>query len=159
MADAKTNKEYYSFLGALIGLARTIDSDEQNVVQDTWIMLADGLLLGPERLNTAALRDLTERLHAERARLSPQCAVCSAPCGRKADCDIESLRESESTRTLKTRIFSAAQQIAANVIMHRAQSDAENRLLLRAVFSLGEEWDEEFLKDVAEQCIEACSKK
>ena len=154
MTDTIQNAEYRTFLGALIGLARTIDSDEQNVVPDTWVILAEGLLPEPESMTATALRAMTDRLHDEHARLSPQCALCTAPCGRKADCDISALRDSEEAQRLKREIFTSARGIAAGVAGHRGQDDAENRLLLRAVFSLGEDWDEEFLREVAKQCEE-----
>ena len=139
--------------GALIGLVRATDVAPE-VGADTWRLVTEGLCMSGtmERDDTAALRELTDRVREEKARLVPDCAVCTAPCGRTADYVMQELwRAGEEIRGLKLRVLSGAREIAANAYRETAPNGGEEtRLLLaKALFAVGEDWSAEELRALA----------
>lgn len=139
--------------GALIGLVRATDVAPE-VGAETWQLVAEGLCMtgAAAQDGTAALRELTGRVRAEKARLVPDCAVCTAPCGRTADYAMQELWSArEEIRGLKLRILSGAREIAANAYRETALNSGEEtqRLLAKALFAVGEDWSAEELRALA----------
>lgn len=136
--------------GALIGLARSMDENPR-ITAETWQLMIEGLLVTACNGNfrEESVRKIIDRVHAEKARLAPDCAVCAAPCGRNRDYDIDQLRsEQENVRNLKMRILDGAcsAAISAYQAMEQGKNDQDlNRLLAKALFIVGEDPDEEEL--------------
>ena len=142
--------------GALIGLARSMDENPR-ITPETWRLLIEGLLATASdfTVREESARRIIDRVHAEKARLVPDCAVCAAPCGRNRDYDMEQLRSGqEDVRNLKMRMLDGARSMAVSAYqaMEQGKNDQDlNRLLAKALFTVGEELDaEELLPIVTE---------
>ena len=61
--------------------------------QSTWRLMIEGLFTTVTNVNfnENTIRELIGRVHAEKARLAPDCAGCAAPCGRTSDYDMNLL--------------------------------------------------------------------
>ena len=132
--------------GALIGLARAADTAPEADGR-TWSLMIKGLFATRANANFdgAAIRALTGRVRTEKARLVPDCAVCSAPCGRTSDYDMAQLwGEQEDIRSLKSRILSGARGMAAYAHHARVlgcRDETVDRFFCKALFSVGEDWN------------------
>ena len=131
--------------GALIGLARATDNaPEAN--GGTWQLMIEGLFTTVTNVNfnEATLRGLIGRVHAEKARLVPDCAVCISPCGRSNDYDMAQLwNAQEDIRSLKSLILFGVRGMAAYAhhAMVLGYADEEvNRFFAKALFAVGEDW-------------------
>ena len=131
--------------GALIGLARATDGDTP-VSADTWLLLIEGLFTTVTNVNfnEKTIRELIDRVHAEKARLIPNCSACASRCGRNDDYDMAELWSAqEDVRSLKSLILFGVRGMAAYA--HHAMvlgytDDAVNRFLAKALFAVGEDW-------------------
>ncbi len=133
--------------GALIGLSRATYGDTKPD-ERTWRLLAEGLLAlaGDSR---EELAELTGRIREEKKRLVPRCSVCASPCGRNDDYDMSLLSSAPpEVRELKAAILAEAQALAA-----KPESGGEEggRILAKALFAVGEEWDAEHLRLILEE--------
>ncbi len=99
-------------LGALIGLARALESDEAMPAPDAPKIMVEALA----RMHTAddaAAKLLAQRIRQEKLRLLPDCAACPHPCGRTDDYDTAKLSEDgNEVETLKLELLSRLQKIA-----------------------------------------------
>ena len=133
--------------GALIGLARATDN-APDVNDGTWRLMIEGLFTTVTNVsfNEKTLRELIDRVHAEKARLVPDCSDCAAPCGRAADYDMTNLwNAQEDIRSLKSLILFGVRGMAAYT------DDAVNDFFAKALFAVGEDWGmEELLPIVME---------
>ena len=59
--------------GTLIGLARTMVSNEDLVTESTILTLLEGLTLCKENLNSDAISAMIERVTEEKKKLAPNC--------------------------------------------------------------------------------------
>mgnify|MGYP004622302991 FL=1 len=146
--------------GALIGLARATDNNADTST-DTWRIMIDALLTTDANadLDEEAIREQIDRVHAEKLRLVPDCAVCTSPCGRTADYDMQQLqRAPEDIRRIKSDILSGVRGLAAHA--HRSMTpgsvvDGETgRFFALALFAIGEDWDADELRSVAAELRE-----
>ena len=64
-------------LGALIGLARAVS--KQGKTPDTDGVLLSGLQAVNSRAAEPTLRAETDKTHAEKDRIAPECALCAMP--------------------------------------------------------------------------------
>ena len=131
--------------GALIGLARaTNNAPEAN--EGTWQLMIEGLFTTVTNVNfnEATLRGLIGRVHTEKVRLVPDCAVCTSPCGRSNDYDMAQLwNAQEDVRSLKSLILFGVRGMAAYAhhAMVLGYADEEvNRFFAKALFAVGEDW-------------------
>ena len=85
--------------GALIGLARATDGDTP-VNADTWRLMIEGLFTTVTNVNfnEKTIRELINRVHAERERLAPNGSGCGSRCGRNDDYDMNLLWKNEEYR-------------------------------------------------------------
>ncbi len=123
-------------IGALVGLIRCIDSGIPE--GQTLALIRSGVLLlnGTEQARTA----MVERLHDEKARLVPDCAVCPHPCGRHDDADWVQVEQGDTEIfALKSAILDKAKKLAH-------QPDIDDMELCQLLFQLGEDLDAEMLK-------------
>ena len=134
--------------GALIGLSRATYGDTEPD-ERTWRTLAEGLLALAGDRTEEELGELTGRVREEKKRLVPRCSVCASPCGRNADYDMSLLASAPAeVRELKAAILAEAQTLAA-----KPESGGEEggRLLAKALFAIGEEWDADLLRPILEE--------
>ena len=132
--------------GALIGLARAADNNpDANVL--TWRLMIEGLFATVTNVsfNEKTIRALIDRVHAEKARLAPNCAVCTAACGRTGDYDMAQLWSAqEDVRSLKSLILFGVRGMAAYAYHAMAlgyADDEVNRFFVRALLAVGDDWD------------------
>ena len=131
--------------GALVGLARATDN-APDVNGDTWRLMIEGLFTTVTNVNfnEETIRALIDRVHGEKARLVPDCAVCASTCGRTDDYDMEKLwGAQEDIRSLKSLILFGVRGMAAYAhhAMVLGYTDEEvNRFLAKALFAVGEDW-------------------
>ena len=99
-------------LGALIGLARALESDEAMPAPDAPKIMVETLT----RMHTAdkaTAKLLAQRIRQEKLRLLPDCAACPHPCGRTDDYDTAKLSEDGSeVEALKLDLLTRLQKIA-----------------------------------------------
>jgi len=135
-------------IGALVGLARAVQGNEDLVSEKT-------VRLGWEGLSAASayassdrerLSELIDLMHEEKARLVPDCARCQAPCGRNNDYDISQIGQAkEDIRSLKSLILFGICTIAFHNCRtpgSEFKEQKEGDFLFRALRALGEEWQE-----------------
>lgn len=143
---ASTAKLQDELTGALIGLARAVDGEDQ-LSDSTARLLIEGLFSTLTNVNfdDQALQDLIRRVHDEKQSFAPMCAGCAAPCGRNDDYNLFLLWQAdEDIRSLKSLILFGIRGVAAYAYHALAlgYSDAAvNRFLARALFVIGEDWD------------------
>ena len=131
--------------GALIGLARAADGDTL-ATPNTWRLMVEGLFTTVTNVNfnERTIRDLIDRVHAEKARLIPNCSGCPSSCGRNDDYDMAQLwTAQEDIRSLKSLILFGARGMAAYAYhaMVLGYADEEvNRFFGKALFAIGEDW-------------------
>ena len=133
-------------LAAAVGVVRAGETAEELLTPETGELLRHALLLTDPsaKPDSDTLRGLLEELRREKARLAPDCAVCSSPCGRTADADIDALAAApEETRPVRRAILSLARELARN------GDTAKNTLPLALFFWGGDAWTRQELEDVA----------
>ena len=131
--------------GALIGLARAADGDTL-ATPNTWRLMVEGLFTTVTNVNfnEKTIRDLIDRVHAEKARLVPNCYSCTSRCGRNDDYDMHLLWSAEEdVRSLKSLILFGVRGMAAyayHAMVLGYTDDAVNRFFAKALFAVGEDW-------------------
>ena len=131
--------------GALVGLSRAADN-APDVNEGTRNLMIEGLFttITNVNFNEKTLRELIDRVHAEKARLVPDCACCVNACGRTNDYDMENVwNAQEDIRSLKSLILFGVRGMAAYA--HHAMvlgytDDEVNRFFAKALFAIGEDW-------------------
>ncbi len=101
--------------GALIGLARTTDTNE-TIPEETWHLLIDGLFMTVTNVNFDAevIQKQIEKTHAQKNIMVPNCDTCDDPCGRNDDYDLQQLwGADEDIRSLKSLILFGLRGMAA----------------------------------------------
>ena len=99
-------------LGALIGLARALESDEAMPAPDAPKVMVETLAC-MHTADEATAKLLAQRIRQEKLRLLPDCAACPHPCGRTDDYDTAKLSEDGSeVEALKLELLSRLQKIA-----------------------------------------------
>ena len=140
--------------GALIGLARATDGDTP-VSADTWLLLIEGLFTTVTNVNfnEATIRALISRVHAEKARLIPNCSACASRCGRNDDYNMAELwNAQEDVRSLKSLILFGVRGMAAyahHALVLGYTDDTVNRFFAKALFAVGEDWGMDELLPIA----------
>ena len=101
-----------ALIGALIGLARAMESGEASPVPESWRILRDGLAAA-SGADAPALRQALRQVQHEKLRLLPDCASCPHPCGRTDDYDMATLGDDgEEVRRIKLAILHRLQAMA-----------------------------------------------
>ena len=142
--------------GALVGLSRATDGG-MKATPEMWRLMIEGLFTTVTNVNfnENTIRELIGRVHAEKARLAPDCAGCAAPCGRTSDYDMNLLWSAdEDIRSLKSLILFGVRGMAAyahHALVLGYTDDEVNRFFAKALFAIGEDWGmEELLPIVME---------
>ena len=131
--------------GALIGLAKATDADTP-VNADTWRLMIEGLFTTVTNVsfNEKTIRELINRVHAEKERLAPKGSGCGSRCGRNDDYDMNLLwNAQEDIRSLKSLILFGVRGMAAyahHAMMLGYTDEEVNRFFAKALFAVGEDW-------------------
>ena len=150
-------------LGALIGLAKSTANTAP--VESTLETLVDGLaLLYREKENLCVeddannsalnceLTQMTDRVHEEKFKLVPDCALCQSPCGNTSDYDASLFRESQaSNQKLNLEIIAGLEKIAYSIRQKKAElslDDDISGLLFRALAVTSFDWAENDLLEL-----------
>ena len=150
-------------LGALIGLAKSTANTAP--VESTLETLVDGLaLLYREKENLCVEDDannsalncelarMTDRVHEEKFKLVPDCALCQSPCGNTSDYDASLFRESQApNQKLNLEIIAGLEKIAYSIRQKKAElslDDDISGLLFRALAVTSFDWAENDLLEL-----------
>ncbi len=132
--------------GALIGLARAADN-APDVNSGTWRTMIEGLFTTVTNVNfnEKTVCEMIDRVHAEKARLVPNCAACAASCGRTDDYDMAQLwNAQEDIRSLKSLILFGVRGMAAyahHALVLGYTDEDVNRFFAKALLAVGDDWD------------------
>lgn len=157
--------------GALIGLARATEGNEERISASTDAIVLEGLFatLTNVNFNNQALEELRKRVEVEKEKLVPDCFSCLSSCGRTNDYDMKELwNAQEDIRSLKSLILFGIRGVAAYAYHAKVlgYTDAEvNRFFYKALYAVGADWGmEELLPIVLEvgainlKCMELLDK-
>ena len=147
---ADTAKLQDELTGALIGLARAVDSTTA-VSKKTSQVIIEGLFTTVTNVNfdNASIENMIQKVRAEKERLVPDCSKCQSPCGKTDEYDMQQLwNADEDTRSLKSLILfgirgMAAYAYHAAVLGH--EDDEVNLFFCEALFKIGYEENTEAL--------------
>ena len=147
---ADTAKLQDELTGALIGLARAVDSTTA-VSKKTSQVIIEGLFTTVTNVNfdNASIESMIQKVRAEKERLAPDCRKCQSPCGKTDEYDMQQLwNADEDTRSLKSLILfgirgMAAYAYHAAVLGH--EDDEVNLFFCEALFKIGYEENTETL--------------
>ncbi len=127
-------------LGALIGLARATEGNEDLITEETDRILSEGLIATlPDTIYSVDhLKELYNRVMLEKQRIIPSCFTCTTPCGRTDNYDIQELWNMEDeVRSLKLVLLSGVQYLASSKSI-----DHDTTLFLyKALILFGIYWD------------------
>ena len=132
--------------GALVGLSRAVDN-APDTNEGTWRLMVEGLFTTVTNVsfNERTIRELIDRVHAEKARLVSNCYSCTSRCGRNDDYDMRLLWSAqEDVRSLKSLILFGVRGMAAyahHAMMLGYADEEVNRFFAKALFAVGEDWD------------------
>ena len=129
--------------GALIGLARAVEGNEEKVTESTDRVVLEGLFstVTNVNFNDEILEELIRRVREEKEKLIPRCGECASPCGRNDDYDMQDIwTEDEDIRSLKSLVLFGIRGVAAYAY-HAAvlgfKDDEINRFFYKALLMLG----------------------
>ena len=147
---ADTAKLQDELTGALIGLARAVDSTTA-VSKKTSQVIIEGLFTTVTNVNfdNASIESMIQKVRAEKERLAPDCSECQSPCGKTDEYDMQQLwNADEDIRSLKSLILFGIRGMAAYAY-HAAVLDYEdaqvNLFFCEALFKIGYEESTEAL--------------
>ena len=129
--------------GALIGLARATEGNEDLVTADTHKLVLEALFttITNVNLNNETINALIERVEAEKERLVPRCYSCAKACGRNDDYDMNMLWEAdEDIRSLKSLILFGIRGVAAyayHALVLGYTDESVNNFFFKALFAIG----------------------
>lgn len=142
--NADTAKLQDELTGALIGLARAVDSASA-ISKRTVQVIIEGLFTTVTNVSfdNAAIEDMIQKVRAEKERLVPDCSKCQSPCGKTNEYDMQQMWNADKDiRSLKSLILfgirgMAAYAYHANVLNY--EDDEVNRFFCEALFKIGYE--------------------
>lgn len=98
------------------------------------------------------LARMTDRVHEEKFKLVPDCALCQSPCGNTSDYDASLFRESQaSNQKLNLEIIAGLEKIAYSIKQKKARlslDDDISGLLFRALAVTSFDWAENDLLEL-----------
>ena len=152
--------------GTLIGLARTMVSNEDLVTESTTLTLLEGLdfckqnlvcidvknaVLNCDALNSDAVSAMIKRVTEEKKKLAPNCFYCMASCGKNDDYPLENLKFlNVSVRSIKFDMINSSLELANYSLAHR--DDVLDKFIIKLLFAIGmDDWDEEYLLPIVRE--------
>lgn len=129
-------------LGAVIGLARATENNEDLITNKTHKILTEGLIasLPESKYSENDLVILYAKIMAEKERIIPSCFTCAFPCGRTDNYDMKELWNMEkSLREKKLKLLLGIQYLA----MNEDRTEETTLYLYKALILFGIYWDED----------------
>ena len=129
-------------LGAVIGLARATENNEDLITNKTHKILTEGLIasLPDSKYSENDLVILYAKIMAEKERIIPSCFTCAFPCGRTDNYDMKELwNMDERLRELKLKLLLGIQYLA----MNEDRTEETTLYLYKALILFGIYWDED----------------
>lgn len=103
-----------TLMGAIIGLARATEGNEDLITESTDRTMQDALAMEIDADETA-LFDMLDRIRDEKRKLVPNCFDCAMPCGRTSDFDMNMLaNETPTLQKAKIELLALLQALAKN---------------------------------------------
>lgn len=141
--------------GAMIGLARVCANNEKTENTDRLILEGLFTTITNVNFNNDTIREMIDKIHAEKQRISPGCLSCGAPCGNTEDFDMKELwNADEDIRSLKSLILFGIRGMAAyayHAMVLGYEDPDVNAFFYRALFVLGLDWEMDKLLPVVLQ--------
>ena len=138
--------------GALIGLAKSCGNNPKT--ENTDRIIIEGLFTTVTNVsfNDETLRDMIEKVKAEKKKIVPDCSVCKNPCGNTDDYDLKNLwTDNEDIRSLKSLILFGIRGMAAyayHAMVLGYVSEEVNAFFYKALSVIGYDMDMELLLPV-----------
>ena len=137
--------------GALIGLVRSIDGNEDLITEETNQLILEGLFttITNATFSDDTILPIIDKIKKEKQRLVPNCFYCTASCGRTDDYNMEELwNAKEEIRILKSNILFGIRGIATyayHAMVLGYKDETVYRFFYRALFAIGMDWGKEEL--------------
>lgn len=110
--SADTIKLLDELTGAMIGLAKSCGNHQK--LPTTTSILVEGLFTTIMIANNDRLKEMIQRVRAEKLKVAPNCSTCLSICGNTSDFDMkEMLNEDQDIRSLKSTILLGVKGLAA----------------------------------------------
>ena len=133
--------------GALIGLARATEGNEELVTSETHKLVLEALFttITNVNFNNDTITALIAKVETEKERLVPKCFCCSSACGRNDNYDMMKLWEAdEDIRSLKSLILFGIRGVAAyayHASVLGYSDESINNFFFKALFAIGmDDW-------------------
>lgn len=130
--------------GALVGLARAMEGNEDQAVDSTNQLLLEGLFATLTNVNfdNQRFRCLLDWVEVEKQRIIPMCYSCVMPCGRNNAFDMEKLwkEPDQDIRSLKSMILFGIRGVAAyayHAWLLGYRDESIYRFLYKALVNIG----------------------
>lgn len=143
--SAETARLQDELTGALIGLARV--TDEKGILAErTWKIVLEGLFTTVTNVNfnDETMRELIDRVHAEKEKLVSLCGGNNTTCEISDDYDMNELwGAQEDIRSLKSLILFGIRGMAAyayHAMVLGYKDEEVNRFFYKALSAIGEDW-------------------
>lgn len=140
---ADTAKLQDELTGALIGLARATEGNEDLITEDTDRLVIEGLFttITNVNFNNDTINVLIEKIQKEKQQFIPNCFSCTSSCGRNDDYNMCEIWEAqEDIRSLKSLILFGIRGMAAyayHALVLGYQEKEVNRFFYKALVALG----------------------
>lgn len=103
-----------TLMGAIIGLARATEGNEDLITESTDRTTQDALAMEIDA-DEISLFDMLDRIRDEKRKLVPNCFDCAMPCGRTSDFDMNMLaNETPALQKAKIELLALLQSLAKN---------------------------------------------
>ena len=141
--SANTARLQDELTGALIGLARATEGNEQLVTEEMNQLVLEGLFttITNVNFNDETLKLLIDKIEDTKKKLVPNCFTCSDSCGRNNNFDMSTLwTTDEDIRSLKSLILFGIRGMAAyayHASVLGYTDETINKFFYKALFAIG----------------------
>ena len=146
--SANTARLQDELTGALIGLARATEGNEQLVTEEMNQLVLEGLFttITNVNFNDETLKLLIDKIEDTKKKLVPNCFTCSDSCGRNNDFDMSTLwTTDEDIRSLKSLILFGIRGMAAyayHASVLGYTDETISKFFYKALFAIGmKDWE------------------
>ena len=141
--SANTARLQDELTGALIGLARATEGNEQLVTEEMNQLVLEGLFttITNVNFNDETLKLLIDKIEDTKKKLVPNCFTCSGSCGRNNNFDMSTLwTTDEDIRSLKSLILFGIRGMAAyayHASVLGYTDETISKFFYKALFAIG----------------------
>ena len=141
--SANTARLQDELTGALIGLARATEGNEQFVTEEVNQLVLEGLFttITNVNFNDETLKLLIDKIEDTKKKLVPNCFTCSDSCGRNNNFDMNTLwTTDEDIRSLKSLILFGIRGMAAyayHASVLGYTDETTSKFFYKALFAIG----------------------